>query len=195
MAQKFTTSAQQVLQAAQSEAIRREHSELQPEHVVLALLDSGDEAETAAPGLLQLAGGNPSALRSRLVQVLERLPRVSGAGSGQVYPSPAFNKILAFAEDQAKKLSDEYITGEHFLLAAAASQLKGSGIHQLLQDFCCIVCRARLNMQHYHLEAGLPLGNSHGFLHCIAHVSWGRGYFNSMGLQESNFILSAVTFT
>ena len=134
MAQKFTTSAQQVLQAAQSEAIRREHSELHPEHLVLALLDAGSDAVTAAPGLIQLAGGNPSALRSRLVQVLERLPRVSGAGSGQVYPSPAFNKILAFAEDQAKKLSDEYISGEHFLLAAAASSLKGSGIHQLLQD-------------------------------------------------------------
>ncbi len=135
MAQKFTNSAQQVLQAAQSEAIRREHSELHPEHVVLALLDAGDEAETAAPGLIQLAGGNSAALRSRLTQVLERLPRVSGAGSGQVYPSPAFNKVLAFAEDQAKKLSDEYISGEHFLLAAAGSGPKGSVIYQSLQDW------------------------------------------------------------
>ena len=133
MAAKFTQSAQQALQAAQSEAIRREHSELTPEHLLHALLE--DQGESAVvSNIIELSGGNVQALRARLDSALARLPRVSGGGSGQIYPSPGFNKLVVLAEDEAKNLKDEYVSGEHFLLALLGPGLKGTESARLIQE-------------------------------------------------------------
>src|SRR4051794_35807778 len=124
-APKLTQSAQEALQQAQSEAIRRDHQELQPEHLLFALLSGGraEEGGTIVPDILEVLGAQVKSLHSKLEQLLGRLPKVSG-GSGQVYASPHFNRLIVLAEDEAKKFGDEYVSGEHFLLALLQSALK-----------------------------------------------------------------------
>src|SRR4051812_25035906 len=131
MAARFTNSAQESLQQAQAEAIRRDHQELTPEHLLFSLIENLDEEKGVVPNLLQLAGVNLPALRSRVDDLLEKLPRVSG-GSGQIYSSPSLNRLLVLAEDEAKKLSDEYISGEHFLLALLSGKLKDTKASEAL---------------------------------------------------------------
>jgi ATP-dependent Clp protease ATP-binding subunit ClpB len=133
MAAKFTNSTQEALQQAQGEAIRRENQELQPEHVLYAFLESGDVESAVVPNMLQIAGVNLNALKARVKSELDKLPKVSG-GSGQVYASPAFNRLMVLAEDEAKALGDEYVSGEHFLLALFHSQFKTHNAAKVLAD-------------------------------------------------------------
>lgn len=138
MAPKFTHSAQEALQQAQAEAIRRDHQELQIEHLLFALLSGDDDQTSLIPNILKVAGINPAGLRATVSSYLDRLPKVTG-GSGQIYASGTFNRILVLAEEEAKKLKDEYVSGEHFLLALlssrsadseAAKALKATGLTQ-----------------------------------------------------------------
>jgi len=130
---KFTNSTQEALQQAQSEAIRREHQELHPDHVLHALLSTDDEAGAVVPNTLQLAGVNLPALKQRIEASLSKLPRVSGGG-GQVYGSGALNRMMVLAEDEAKALGDEYISGEHFLLALVSPKLKDLNASRALTE-------------------------------------------------------------
>src|SRR5438067_362802 len=113
MAAKFTQSAQETLHQAQAEAIRREHQELIPEHLLSALIRSGSGEEggegSIVPDLLQVAGVNLAALKSALERTLAAIPKVSGGG-GQIYASTAFNRILVLAEDEARRLGDEFVS-------------------------------------------------------------------------------------
>lgn len=134
MSAKFTNTAQEALQAAQSEAIRREHQELAIEHVLFALISRADtDAASVVPNVLELAGVSISALKQRLQAALNRLPKVSG-GSGQVYASPLLNKLLVMAEDESKRLGDEFVSGEHLLQALFSPQLKGSEAARILSE-------------------------------------------------------------
>ena len=119
----YTYSAQEALQEAQAEAIRRDHQELTPEHLLFALLTPTKNAEATVSNLLELSGGSVAPVLSRLSAFLDRLPKVSG-GSGQIYGSPNLNRLIVKAQDEAKKWGDEYVSGEHFLLALLSSQLK-----------------------------------------------------------------------
>jgi len=132
MAVKFTNSAQEALQQAQAEAIRREHQELTPEHLLFSLLSTADEDGSAVvPNVLKLAGADLAALRRGVEASLSKLPRVSG-GSGQIYASNTYNRLSVMAEDEAKKAGDEYVSGEHFLLGLFSPQLSGSEAVRLL---------------------------------------------------------------
>jgi ATP-dependent Clp protease ATP-binding subunit ClpB len=132
MALQLTRSAQAALQQAQSEAIRREHQELLPEHLLQALL-STDDSEAMVPNILQLANVHLPALGKRIQAVLDRLPKVSG-GSGQIYASSALNRLLVLAEDEAKVFGDEYVSPEHFLLALFSPQLKEREAFRVLSE-------------------------------------------------------------
>ena len=123
MSSKFTNRFNEVLQRAQAEAIRREHQEVLPEHLLLALMEDGEEGGQGS--LLELAGANLEALRKRLLSSLESAPRVSG-GNGQVFASGHLNRTLVMAEDEAKKLGDQFVSGEHAILALFSSQLKST---------------------------------------------------------------------
>jgi ATP-dependent Clp protease ATP-binding subunit ClpB len=119
MKSQYTNSLQQALQAAQSSALQREHSELKIEHLLEVFLEpnqgaSSDEDSSVA-NLLMLAGVSVSALRASIQSALRSLPKVS-SGNGQLYPSPEFTKVMAFAEGEAKKLQDEYMAPEHVIL-------------------------------------------------------------------------------
>ncbi len=113
---RFTEKAQEGLQAAQRLALRFHHQQLDCEHLLLALLD---QEHGLAPAILKKAGGSVEAISIRLQQELEKLPRVTTASGGpdQVQLSGRIQRVLAVAEEEAKKLKDDYISVEHLLLA------------------------------------------------------------------------------
>jgi ATP-dependent Clp protease ATP-binding subunit ClpB len=122
MSQKFTELTQSILQSAQHEAIRNDHQELAPEHVLAALLAS---TESSIPQVISLAGGDPKAAISAAQSALKRLPRVQG-GNGNLYPSGNFNRLMVQAEDEASRMKDSFITPEHLLLALLSPKLESS---------------------------------------------------------------------
>ncbi|MCC7440192.1 MAG: ATP-dependent chaperone ClpB [Bdellovibrionales bacterium] len=132
MAQKFTHSAQEALQRAQGEAIRRENPELTSEHVLYALLDSGAE-ESLVRATLELAEVDVQKLTSALEGELKRQPRVQGSNT-QLHPSNAFSTLIALAEGEAKQLKDDFISGEHLVLALLTSRLSDTGAARALKS-------------------------------------------------------------
>ena len=78
---KFTTKLQQALAEAQSQALGQDHQYIEPQHLLLALLD-----DQGISGLIAKAGGNPQALRKDFSQYLQKLPKVEGT-PGEVHLS------------------------------------------------------------------------------------------------------------
>ncbi|MDV6344930.1 ATP-dependent chaperone ClpB [Nitrosomonas sp. Is37] len=111
---KLTTKFQQALGEAQSMALGKDHPYIEPQHLLLALLQQGDGG---ASSLLQRAGVNVSPLRDALVKSLERMPKVEGAG-GEISISRDLNNLLNLTDKEAQKLGDQFIASEMFLLAA-----------------------------------------------------------------------------
>ena len=113
---RFTEKLQEAIRAAQSKAIRYGHQQLDVEHVLASLLE---QEGGLAQSVLVRAGVNMEGLHRRLEQELDRLPKVSGGSGGpdQIYITGRLNRLLTDAEDEAKKLKDEYISVEHVLLA------------------------------------------------------------------------------
>lgn len=108
----YTQRARAIVQAAQSQALMRDHQKLLPLHVFEALLD---EAQGLPARLLQMAGGDIQALRSALDAQYAKLPQVSGGAEMLLATSTA--KIFANAETSAKKAGDAFVTVERLLLA------------------------------------------------------------------------------
>jgi ATP-dependent Clp protease ATP-binding subunit ClpB len=114
---RFTEKLQDAVRAAQSLAVRYSHQQIDVEHLLLSLL----EQEGGLLGsILTRAGVNVPALSAHLRKELDRLPKVTGPSGApdQVYVTARLNRLLTAAEDEAKKLKDEYISVEHVLLAA-----------------------------------------------------------------------------
>ncbi|HBB89393.1 MAG TPA: type VI secretion system ATPase TssH, partial [Blastocatellia bacterium] len=113
---RLTEKAQEALRAAQSEATRLGHQQLDVEHLLLALLE---QEGGLARSVLEKTGVDADLVRQRLETELARLPKVSSAsgGAGEVYITGRLNKILVQAEDEAKQLKDDYVSVEHILLA------------------------------------------------------------------------------
>jgi ATP-dependent Clp protease ATP-binding subunit ClpB len=114
---KLTVKAQEAMQAAQEMAARFGQQQIQPLHVLWALLAQGDGV---VPPLLEKLGVSPAQLASEVEKQVERLPKVSG-GSEQ-YLSPDANKVLERAFEEAQRLKDEYVSTEHILLGIAAAK-------------------------------------------------------------------------
>ena len=115
---RLTEKTQEALQAAQSEAVRRSNQQIDVEHLLAALL--AQEGGLAA-SILKRAGINTETLAARLNQDLDRFPKVTGSAGApdQIYVTQRLNKMFTRAEDEEKKLKDDFISVEHFLLAAA----------------------------------------------------------------------------
>jgi ATP-dependent Clp protease ATP-binding subunit ClpB len=113
---RFTEKAQEALSAAQSKAIRASHQQVDVEHLLSALLE---QERGLAASILTRAGSAVDVLKRRLEQELERLPKVSSpsGGADQVYITGRLNRLLTQAEDEAKRLKDQYLSVEHLLLA------------------------------------------------------------------------------
>jgi ATP-dependent Clp protease ATP-binding subunit ClpB len=113
---QLTQKTQEALHDAQTKALRYGHTEVEPEHLLLALLDQSDGL---APRLLERAEIDTGGMRQALERHLESRPSVSGPGAapGQIYVSRALNQVLDSALAESKRLKDEYVSVEHILLA------------------------------------------------------------------------------
>ncbi|EEN87568.1 ATP-dependent chaperone ClpB [Rhodococcus qingshengii] len=112
----LTEKSREALQEAQNVATRMGHTEVDGEHLLLALVDQQDGL---VPRLLEQAGANVDALRSDLDRELSRRPKVSGPGAtpGQVTITQRLAKLLDAAEREAKRLKDSYVSVEHLVMA------------------------------------------------------------------------------
>ncbi|MDF5757973.1 ATP-dependent chaperone ClpB [Spongiactinospora sp. TRM90649] len=113
---RLTQKSQEALNDAQTKALRFGHTEVDGEHLLLALLDQPDGL---VPRLVADAGADPRRLRADLEDELERRPKVSGPGAapGQVYVTRRLSEVLDAAEREANRLKDDYVSVEHLLLA------------------------------------------------------------------------------
>jgi ATP-dependent Clp protease ATP-binding subunit ClpB len=123
---KFTVKSQQAMQAAQSRAAELGNPELQPVHLLLALIE---DREGVIPAVLEKIGVPTERLESGLHQIEEKLPRVAGEAA-----QPGMGQALTRALDQAFKeaanFKDEYVSTEHLLLGVA--HLKGDAARDAL---------------------------------------------------------------
>jgi ATP-dependent Clp protease ATP-binding subunit ClpB len=111
---KFTTKFQQALADAQSLAVGADNQFIEPQHLLLALLN---DADSGAASLLSRAGGNVTPLKAALKDAVERLAKVVGHG-GEVQVGRDLSNLLNLTDKAAQKRGDEYIASEMYLLAA-----------------------------------------------------------------------------
>ena len=113
---KFTEKSQAALLEAQNIATRNQHQAVDVEHLMLALLEPEGGL---VPRLFEKAKVAPDLLKAKVEEELNRIPRVSGTDmTGQgTYITQRMNKLLVKAQDEAKKLKDEYVSVEHLVLA------------------------------------------------------------------------------
>jgi ATP-dependent Clp protease ATP-binding subunit ClpB len=129
---RLTQKSQEALHDAQTKALRFGHTEVDGEHLLLALLDQPDGL---VPRLLAASGVNVAQLRVDVEKELGRRPSVSGPGAqpGQVLVTQRLARILDAAEREAKRLGDEYVSVEHLLLALieeGSSTAAGRVLHE-----------------------------------------------------------------
>jgi ATP-dependent Clp protease ATP-binding subunit ClpB len=111
---KLTSRFQQALADAQSLAVGRDHNMVEPAHVMVALLDQ--QGGSTRP-LLQQAGVNAGALRTRLAEALDKLPQVKGQ-EGNLNVSNDLTRLLNVTDKLAQQRGDAFIASELFVLAA-----------------------------------------------------------------------------
>src|SRR2546428_7718447 len=119
---KFTVKAQEALQAAQALADQHNHQAIEPEHVLVTLLQ---QREGVVGPVLAKLGARPEAIQRELTLALDKLPAVKGA-SGQ-YLGERTRQALERAQAEAERLKDEYISTEHLLLALAQERDGAAG--------------------------------------------------------------------
>lgn len=126
--EKFTERARGFIQAAQDLALRSNHQQFRPEHLLKVLLD---DEEGLAARLIRSGGGQPGRALRDCEAALARLPRVEG-GSGQIYLAPESARLFDAAQEAAKKAGDSFVTAEILLLALAMAQ--GTDAARILKD-------------------------------------------------------------
>jgi ATP-dependent Clp protease ATP-binding subunit ClpB len=128
---RLTEKSQDVLRQAQTKAIEYGNQQVDVEHLLGAMLE---QQGGLAPSILLRADIPLQPLHTRLVRELEKLPKVSGGATqpDQIYITNRLSQLLTKAEDEAKRLKDDYVSVEHLLLAVSEDQ-GTSG--KLLRDF------------------------------------------------------------
>src|SRR6195256_6282920 len=114
---RFPERSQEALQAAQQAAQTLQHAMVEPEHLLLALLE---QPEGLAPTLLRRLEAQPETLSARLRALLEARPKQYGGGEPGIGQS--LRAVLMAAFDEMNRLKDEYVSTEHLLLTLAAQQ-------------------------------------------------------------------------
>ncbi len=122
--EKLTLKSQEALQASQELAKRFGHQQIEPEHLIRATLD---HKEGVIPSLLGKIGAAQNHLLQSFDAALGKVPKVSGAGFGQVYLSPRTEAILDKAFAEAEQVKDEYVGLEHILMAATEEKQGEAG--------------------------------------------------------------------
>lgn len=122
---RFTEKAQDALVQAQNKAVQFQHTEVDVEHYLAALLE---QEGGLIPRLFQKMGIPVLSFISHLESELKRKPRVSGPGiePGKVYLTNRLSQIFVKAEAEAKRLKDEYVSVEHPVLSILESEASGT---------------------------------------------------------------------
>ena len=149
---RLTQKSQEALQEAQTVAVRLGHTEVDGEHLLIALLD---QPEGLVPRLLDQAGADIESLHADLSADLAKRPRTTGPGTapGQVVVTQRLSRLLDAAEREAKRLKDEYVSVEHLVLplleegsaTSAGRRLKERGVTR--DGFLTALTRVRGNQR------------------------------------------------
>jgi len=124
---KHTEKAQEALAQAQALAMEHNHSQIEPEHLLLALLQ---QADGVVPQIVTKIGLAPAELQRELEKELAQRPKVYG-GARQVGIGAALQSVLTRAATQAQSMHDEFVSTEHLLMAMVLVQSGRAG--QILQ--------------------------------------------------------------
>jgi ATP-dependent Clp protease ATP-binding subunit ClpB len=119
---RFTEKLQEGFRTAQSVAAGRGNQQIDVEHLLLALLE---QQGGLAQSILARADVKLEDVHRRLIQELDKVPKVSGSSVAldQVYITARLQKLLAAAENEAKRLKDDYVSIEHVILAATDEKI------------------------------------------------------------------------
>jgi len=126
---KFTIKAQDALAQAQKEAEERSHQQIEPEHLLAALIE---QEEGVIPSILKKMGVDDRAILSKLDGMLASKPKVYGQANLASYLSPILNLVIEKAFREADLLKDEFVSTEHLFLAMTEVD---SPVRQLLNGF------------------------------------------------------------
>ena len=124
--EKMTVKAQEALQGAQEVAARHENQQIEPIHLLAALVA---QADGVVPPLLARLGIRTETLSQEIEREIGRLPRVTGFA--QQHMGKVLNDVLERAFDEAQRFKDEYVSTEHMFLAIAGQDRDPAG--QLLK--------------------------------------------------------------
>ena len=127
--EKYTERSRGFVQSAQSLAMREGHQQFSSLHLLKVLLDDN---EGLAAGLIDRAGGNSRAILKATEDALNKLPKVSGSGAGQVYLAPDLARAFDAAEKAAEKAGDSFVTVERLLLGLTLERSSEAG--KILRD-------------------------------------------------------------
>jgi ATP-dependent Clp protease ATP-binding subunit ClpB len=122
--EKYTERVRGFIQSAQSLAMREGHQQFSSLHLLKVLLDDG---EGLASGLIDRAGGNSRAILKATEDALNKLPKVSGSGAGQVYLASDLARAFDAAEKAAEKAGDSFVTVERLLLGLTLEKNSEAG--------------------------------------------------------------------
>ncbi len=130
---KFTEKSQEVLKDAQNTALKNQNQEVDTDHLLLALVS---QIGGLFPKLLQKLDIPVSQFQIKYRELVERKPKVTTSNSenDRLYASVGLQRVLAKAEDEAKKFKDEYVSVEHLALAVL-SEGKALPSHDILKEF------------------------------------------------------------
>ena len=126
---KYTERAQGIIQSAQGLALRSNHQQITPLHILKVLIE---DREGLAANLARAAGGDPAGALRGTDSELAKLPRVEGSGAGQAYLAADTARLLEGAERVADKAGDSFVTVERLLLALVLAA--GTPAAQVLAD-------------------------------------------------------------
>lgn len=123
--ERFTDRSKGFIQAAQTIALRENHQQVTPEHMLKALLD---DREGLAATLMGKAGADPAKARIAIDSAVTALPEVQGAS--QMFYAQDLSRILVSAQELAEKAGDSFVTAEYLLLAMVTRS--GTAAHDIL---------------------------------------------------------------
>jgi len=129
--EKYTERARGFIQSAQGLALRSNHQKLTPEHLLKVIVD---DEEGLAANLINNAGGDAKQAETRVDAELGKIPKVEGAGAGQIHLTPELARIFEQAEKLSQKAGDSYVSVERVLMAIAMSAKETAAGKALTQD-------------------------------------------------------------
>ena len=137
---KFTTKSQEALSAAAMNASTAGNPQIEPAHLLKALMD---QRESVAVAVLKAAGADPDAVSTAASSAIRRLPSTQGSTVAQPQFSRAALQVVQNARTQAEQRSDQFVSTEHLLIAAAADTAPSLATAAAKPDSAPAVCAIR----------------------------------------------------